>query len=48
MKMNLHDFLNGGYYVGIERRNPLLKVIDSLITEEEADKKIKILNQSDI
>ena len=48
IKMNLYDYLNGGYMVGLEKRNPFLKQVDAILTESEADEKIKILNQSDM
>ncbi|MNI02261.1 hypothetical protein D3C87_546660 [compost metagenome] len=48
IKMSLDDFLHGKYFIGLEKRNPFLTSIDSLLTEKEADKKIKILNQTDI
>lgn len=47
-KMSLFDFLNGGYLVGTEKRNPFLQSIDSLLTKAEASKKVKLLNQQDI
>jgi len=47
-KMNLYDYLHGGYLVGTEKRNPFLSVIDSCLSESDADKKIKILNQTDM
>lgn len=46
--ISLYDYLNGGYLIGLEKRNPFLKSVDSLLSEEEANKKIKLLNQSDI
>lgn len=48
IKMSLYDYLHGGYLVGTEKRNPFLTVIDSCISERDADKKIKILNQTDM
>lgn len=48
IKMNLYDYLHGGYLVGTEKRNPFLALIDSCLNESDADKKIKILNQTDM
>jgi hypothetical protein len=47
-KMSLFDFLNGGYLVGIEKRNPFLESVDSLLSKKEATKKVRQLNQQDI
>jgi len=47
-KMDLYDYLHGDYLVGFEKRNPFLQVIDSLLNEAEANKKIILLNQTDI